>query len=276
MIASGTLIHVHRGAITSFSTSTITLSTGATLPSSATVFATGWRTNQPDIFDPSLLPHLGLPYNVSSQSPSDASHWNDLDTASESKIRSLFPLLADPPSHIKAYDAARQRTPTLTPFRLFRGIAPPSLAAKGSRDLVILGTLLNTAVPTYAEISSLWAVAYLESLPFCPATTTLLSSLSLMEKAVSLITAWGWVRYRDRTASYLDGSVEIQDFMDELVRDLGLRAERKRVRGEKGWRVFGARARAREWLEPYRGRDYRGLVGEYLRRWKLEGGKEEV
>jgi len=140
----------------------------------------------------------------------------------------------------------------------------------------VLGTLVNTAVPTYAEISSLWGIAYLENLPFSPSTTSMLSSLPKMEVDVSLINAWGWVRYRDKSMTYLDGSVEIQDFMDVLVRDLGLEWHRKKRAGLKKLHFVGARANAKEWFWPYRGLDYDGLVEEYLHKYRLgESGKED-
>jgi dimethylaniline monooxygenase (N-oxide forming) len=270
MVAAGKLIHVHRATITSFGDSSITLSTGPTLLSDITVFCTGWTLSQSRIFAPQLLPSLGLPHDLAARSPDDVKHWDDLDKASEQEIKNLFPLLAHPPPHVREYDEKHAPKPTMTPFRLFRGIAPPVLAEKGDRDLVVLGILLNTAIPTYAEISSLWGVAYLEGLPMAPSATSMLASRPKMEKEVSMINSWGVVRYRDAGISYLDGSVEIQDFMDVLVRDLGLKAERKQKRGLEKWHLFGARAWLREWFAPYRGQDYKGIVDEYLERWGLE------
>jgi hypothetical protein len=181
-------------------------------------------------------------------------------------------MLANPPPDVVEYDKAHTKTATLAPFRLFRYIAPPKLAARGDRSLVVLGCLVNTAIPTYAEISSLWGVAYLESLPFAPSTSQKLQDLEDMEKDISLVDIWGVMKFRDRAAPYLDGSVEIQDFTDLLMKDLGLRSDRKRFaterEGKKG--LFSLKAWAKEWFYPYFGKDYEGLVEEYRVRWGLE------
>ena len=103
----------------------------------------------------------------------------------------------------------------------------------------------------------------MESLPFSDTTTAKLSSLTDMEKDISRLNAWQKLRFRDEGARYLDGSVEIQNFIDELMGDLGLRWDRKRVgKGRlRGW--------VKEWVEPYKSSDYRGVVEEYLGRWGL-------
>ena len=100
----------------------------------------------------------------------------------------------------------------------------------------------------------------------------MLEDLTAMEKNISLVDAWGVLRFRDKAAAYLDGSVEIQDFTDLLVKDLGLRSDRKRYVAERDGRrgLFGCRIWMREWFYPYFGKDYRGLVEEYRRRWSFE------
>jgi dimethylaniline monooxygenase (N-oxide forming) len=275
MVAEGKLIHVHRASISSFTSKSVNLSDGQVLPSDAAVFATGWKTNQTPIFPPLLLPELGLPYALSNQSTEQAKHWNMLDSKSEAQVRDIFPMLTNPPPHVVEYDKAHTKPATLTPFRLFRYIAPSSLAAKDDRSLIVLGCLINTAVPTYAEVSALWGVAYLENLPFAPSTAKMLKDVDEMEKDISLVDMWGVLRFRDRAAAYLDGSVEIQDFTDLLMKDLGLRADRKRLTAERTGKrgVFGLRAWGKEWFYSYFGKDYRGLVEEYRTKWGLEEQK---
>jgi dimethylaniline monooxygenase (N-oxide forming) len=269
LVAEDKLVHVYRSHITSFTKDTVTLQNGKILPSNGTVFATGWKPNQTSIFPSSLLPDLGFPFILGDESSESKKHWDAMDQNSEKKVRDLFPVLAHPPKEVIEYDTAHSRPQTHTPFRLFRNIASPTLCARNQRDIVVLGTLLNTAVPTYAEVSSLWGVAYLENLPFSASATATLSSLAQMENDVSLLNAWGWVRYRDKSMSYLDGSVEIQDFIDLLVSDLGLPAMRKKEAERKKGQVFGLRGSVKEWLWPYKGGDYDGLVADYLERWGL-------
>ena len=106
----------------------------------------------------------------------------------------------------------------------------------------------------------------------------MLKNMDEMEKDISLVDIWGVLRFRDRAAAYLDGSVEIQDFTDLLMKDLGLRADRKRLAAERTGKrgVFGLRAWGKEWFYPYFGKDYRGLVEEYRTRWGLENKKVEA
>ena len=278
LVAENKVIHVHRTSIASLTANTAILKNGVTLPSHALVFATGWLPNQSPIFAPSQIPTLGLRFPLSAETPSMRSHWEAQARAAEQEIKTRFPMLADIPKHVREYDAAHGYEQTYVPFRLYHGLVPPTLAARNQRDLVILGTLLNTAVPTYAEISSLWSVAYLENLPFSPSTAAELKSLEAMEKEVSFFNAWGWVRFRDRSIVYLDGSVEIQKYLDRLVGDLGLEfLRKKRAQRLKGPQLFGVRGSLKEWFWPYMGRDYRGLLEEYLERWDLrrEGEKKE-
>lgn len=247
LVAEDKLIHVHRSSIITVQKDHVTLKNGTTLQSDSLVFATGWKQNQSPIFPSHLLPDLGLQYPLTKEDPLSAKHWNAMETSSEQKVKDLFPILANPPKEVQEYDARHICPQTYTPFRLFRNIAPPTLCARGQRDIVVLGTLLNTAVPTYGEVSSLWGVAYLENLPFSSSTTAVLSSLPKMEEDVSLINTWGWVRYRDRSMAYLEGSVEIQDFMDLLVSDLGLEAMRKKETQRRKGQICGLRGWVREW-----------------------------
>lgn len=269
MVEEGRLIHVHRASVSSLSKGQLHLSDGQILPCDAAVFATGWKMNQSRIFDPSILSEIGFPQPLNQQDPTATSHWSDLDEISESRVRQLFPMLAHPPHEVKQYDKQRAHPATSTPFRLFRNIVPPRLAACGDRSLIVLGLLINTNVPTYAEVSSLWGIAYLENLPFSPITTDSISNMAVMEKDISLLQAYGNLRYRNPAAHFLDGSDLIQDFTDVLMNDLGLRAERKKKSAAGSWwggRVVGW---VKEWFAPYRGIDYVGLVDEYLDVWKL-------
>jgi hypothetical protein len=85
-----------------------------------------------------------------------------------------------------------------------------------------------------------------------------------MEKDISLLQAYGNLRYRNPSAHFLDGSELIQDFTDILMRDLGLEPERKRKAAEKKWWELRIVGLVKEWFSPYRGIDYLGLVDEYL------------
>ncbi|KAH8596605.1 hypothetical protein B0O99DRAFT_671186 [Bisporella sp. PMI_857] len=271
LVADGKHIHIHRASLISLQPTTVTLSNDTVLPCDAVVFATGWATNQPSIFSSTLLPRLGLPFSVTDQDHASVTHWSALEASAAERIHDLFPIL-DPPEHVKEYDEQRKKEPSVTPFRLFRRIVPPEMASTGKRDLVVLGTLLNTAIPTYSEISSLWSVAYLEGLPFAKETSASLQNLEKMQEDVALMNSWGFAKTRCRDFPYLDGSQEIQEFMDLLVSDLGLEVMRKKRAARKGFQILGLRGWVKEWFTPYVGKDYRGLVDEYIEKWNLRGG----
>ncbi len=104
----------------------------------------------------------------------------------------------------------------------------------------------------------------------------MLESKEEMEREVSEVNNMGWLRFRDRAMPYVDGGEVTQWFIDRLVRDLGLSVNRKLLAAEReGWRgLLGWRAWWKEWTEAYVGADYRGLVGEYKRRWGLKRAYE--
>jgi dimethylaniline monooxygenase (N-oxide forming) len=233
LVAEGKQIHVHRSTVASLTPGTARLANNETLPSDALVFATGWTTSHSSIFPSYLLPDLGFPIPLSEQPPELEKQWNALDTTSMKHLRSLFPTLANPPKAVKDYDKKHEKKATTTPFRLFRGMVPPALAARGDRSLVVLGMTLNISVPIMAEVSSLWAVAYLEDLPFIPATKRMLKNREEMDNEVSLMNNMGWLRFRDRSVPYVDGGEVTQRFIDQLVRDMGLRSDRKLLSAER-------------------------------------------
>jgi dimethylaniline monooxygenase (N-oxide forming) len=271
MVKVGKLIHVHRASVSALAQHDAELSDGQILPCDAAVFATGWKMNQTSVFDGSTTQDIGFPLPLEQEPPDQAKQWDVMDRKSNLQIKALFPMLAHPPSEVVEYDEKHSHPATTTPFRLFRSIVPPKLAARGDRSLIVLGTVINTRVPILAEVSSLWGIAYLENLPFSPTTSRLLSDLHGMEENISLLESWSLLRFRDESAVHLDGAEFIQDIIDILMKDLGLRSDRKRLEAErKGiWRLFGWGAWVREWFSSYRGSDYRGLVEEYKRTWGL-------
>lgn len=254
MVDKGELIDIHRASIASFNPNSVVLSNGTTLNCSAVVFATGWERTQSKLFPPSQLPTLGLPFPLSQQTPAYEKHWSTLDATADEKVCSIFPFLRNPPLELF------HREITTTPFRLYRYIVPQALAATGDRSLAFLGCLSNFRNPTFAEISALWATAYLLDLLPRPVNEVLVDQAA-METQISEINAWELRRYRDKASRYPVGGLEIQDFMDVLMRDLGLEVERKRGRGGRGF--WGLRAWAREWFRSYMGADYKGIVREF-------------
>lgn len=254
MVDKGDFIDIHRASIATIKHHSVVLNNGTTLDCSAIVFASGWERTQTKLFPPSELLSLGLPFPLSQQPPDYEKFWSALDTAADEKVCSIFPFLKNPPPKL-----FQRQNPT-TPFRLYRYIVPPGQAAAGDHSLAFLGCLSNIRNPSFAEVSALWATAYLLDLLPTPAKEVLRDQAA-METQISEVNAWERRRYRDKASRYPVGGLEIQDFMDILMRDLGLEPERKRGRGPRG--LLGLRAWAREWFWPYMSADYKGIVEEF-------------
>lgn len=137
-------------------------------------------------------------------------------------------------------------------------------------SLAFVGLVANNQVSTHAEISALWAVAYLTGkLAEAPVGATL-DDRAGMDVDVAAMTTFMDRRYLGRK-EIPDAAMEIQDYVDLMMRDMGLRADRKRLGGEDGW--WGWKAWRREWFSPYMPRDYVGVVGEFLGKWGGGGRK---
>jgi hypothetical protein len=193
------------------------------------------------MFDASIAQDIGFPLPLEQEPSDQTKRWAALDGKSTLQIKALFPMLARPPPEVLECDEKHSRPATTTPFRLFRNIVPPKLAARGDRSLIVLGNLDNTWLPILAEVSSLWGIAYLENLPLSPMTSKLLSDLPRMEENISLLESWCLLRFRDKSSVRLGASEIIQNFIDLLMKDLGLRPDRKGLGVErKGiWGLFG-------------------------------------
>ncbi|RDW92195.1 hypothetical protein BP5796_01589 [Coleophoma crateriformis] len=255
MIDEGTKIEVHRESITSMTGTEITLSDSIIPNADAIVFATGWQTSYANIFSTPLGEELGLPVPLSQQSPEVEKHWTELDRTADAKVCQLFPIFRNPPK-------TNENPPNVTPFRMYRESVPINLAAAHDRSIVFLGALVNAQVAMHAEVSALWAVAYMEDM-LPDGAGGMLGDKQKMEVWTSEVNAW--MRRRFRRAGIVEptADLEIQGFMNQMMRDMGLRADRRRGNGTpEGF--LGLRGFWREWFQPYRPGDYKGIVEEFL------------
>lgn len=257
LIDEGEVIKVTRDHIVSAEGRSITLSSGDRIQTDAIVYCTGWDAAYPTLFSPSLSAELGLPVNPSLLAPEQRQYWQNLDSAAESALLAEYPILANPPNNIHVPNSPR------TPFRLFRSLIPSKPAVKGENSLAIIGNYANGRVQLSGELNSLWAVAYLEGL--MPASTnTLLADEDAMNRDIAKLDAHRRKRYLS-CQTYRLTIFESPEIDDVVMGDLGIRADRKRMRiptGWKGW--FGWKAWGEEWFGTYLAADYEGVVEEFL------------
>ena len=266
IVDEGKLVHVNRAHITSIESRSVILSTGDTIPTDALVFCTGWELSFPSFFSQSLSEELGLPVDPNMLSIPEKQYWEDLDTAAKKEIDDLYPVLKNPPKNINIPKS------TATPFRLFRSMVPPKLACRGDDSILILGNYANGRVQVTAELASLWSVAYLEGL-LPEKTKAVLADRKAMDKDIAHIDAYRRKRYLN-WFPYRLSIFETPEYDDQMLTDLGLRTDRKRMNmpgGLKGW--FGLKAWMAEWFESYLASDYKGIVQEFLESVERRKGK---
>ena len=246
---------------------------GTSVQTDACVASLGWKWVPSIEFRPKELhADLGLPSTEYSAIQKEM--WGKLDARADIEILERFPKLATAPLVDQDVLMGRDKgTPSqaFTPWRLWRGIAPPSLP---TRDLVFLGIVQQFQGAVRSEISSIWAYAYMmDKLGPVKAISKPHEQLTLEkrvadEKGVgikqpgtsedtmydaALFQRWGrWKTPYGFGARHPDVVFEGIPYFDMLLQDLGLRHWRK------GWgwlgEVFGG---------SYGQADYRGLVDEW-------------
>ena len=267
----------------------------------ALICTTGWSYTLPFEVEPySLHSSLGIP--SLHYTKAQISAWSSYESAADLEVLSRFPSLArgprfDSKSLPALVDLPTDHVPSTiekgnqaTPWRLWRGIAPPGLAAspEQERNIVFLGMMMSIQVVPRSEMQALWAWAWMSG-RISPRCSFRLSSTetdpSLLPQAAALLDpGLGGEKtekqdleiqqeYNDAfydTALFNRGSKwrapcgyghSFPDYMydglpyfDLLLRDLGLRFWRK------GRTMFGEL-----FSTGYLPSDYRGIVEE----WKM-------
>ena len=251
--------------------SSVKFKDGSATEVDALVCCMGWQ-SIPNIqyLPESLHSALGIPSTTYTRSEKEM--WDRLDQRADIEILSRFPYLAtgpkakptlpeipeEPlPSALASTHLQADRL-DIPPWRLWRGIAPPALQ---DRTIVFLGMVLNLQGALRAEISSLWAYAYLnDKLSSTPVPITTSpgppNQVDGIQYDTALFNRFGRWRYpMGYGARFPDFVFDGIPYFDLLLSDLGLRSWRK------GWgwlgELFGG---------SYGQEDYRGLVDEWVRK----------
>lgn len=157
-------VHVHRSNISAISEggddAVVHLSNGERMHSvDLVVHATGWKPAVPVHFEPTSL---GVSFGLPCQSPSsnkrshdgtDTRYWHELDVATESRLRKIHKKIITPSMSVPSGD--------FSPYRLFRRMVSPALAAEGDRSFAVMGIVLSSTVAVVAEVQALWVAAFL-------------------------------------------------------------------------------------------------------------------
>ena len=276
-VREGQFITVHRASIKEMREENAVLRNGIVVDADAVICCTGWKATQ-SLFSPELCSKLGLPLPASQHPQQTREKWETLDAEADTFVLNKFPMLANPPypslsppAHTKSTTSNSEQ---LTPFRLYHTLVPTCLTSSpAERNILILGTFLNVSIPIWAEISSLWGVAYMEGLLDLPA----FSKQEEMEQEVARQNAWMRWRFRRKegTGGERNVDVEFLDFVKRLGKELGVETDRRR-RGRRrrndkeGGRKGGLREWYREWMQSYEPSDWAEVVDEFLEQRKVE------
>lgn len=217
---------------------TVILQDGQTFKTNAIICATGYRYDPSFPLEPeSKRLRWGVPIE-----PSQDDVFPPLDAKADVELFERFPILTTSPPSM-------ERQPGLTPWRLWRFIAPPSQVCSSDRSLAFLSTMTSIQTALKCELTSLWAYAFLyDALNVQPATEA-----DVMYEAALWSRFGKWRCPMGMQGKIADFFHDAMPYYDLLLRDLGLRSWRK------GWgllgEVFG------RWYEV---KDYKGIVNEWI------------
>lgn len=245
-VIGGQNVEVIREGIEHIETGTLILTDGRGIQPDILICATGYQ------FGPSFtietrgkLLSLGVPVD-----PESDDMYPPLEAKADAELFERFP-------ELKSSPASKERQPGLTPWRLWRFIAPPSEVCS-TRSLAFLNTITCYQTTLKCELTSLWAYAYLfDELSVKPSSE---------EDARYEATLWSrfgkWSRPVGMQGKIADFFMDSMPYYDLLLRDLGLRNWRK------GWGIIGEVFG--RWYEL---KDYRGIVEEWKRSRQIETKK---
>jgi hypothetical protein len=267
-------VKVHRQNLDHLSDHSVHLSDGTALQSDALIASTGWLFGPAVNFtDKTLHSSLGIP--STEYTSEQKAFWQDLDSRADAEIFSRWPQLStlkyppsveedmkenplDEPNTSPQWPLQEEKKKVFEPQRLYRGLVPPGLAAKGDRSLAFAGLSTNLITMIRNEIAGTWIYAYLnDKLTFDPYhdVKDVYWDAALFNRYFFRRYPYGFGR---RFPDFVFDSIP---WNDQLLVDVGMEPKRK---GE-WWR---------EYFEPYMPSDYRGLTEEWLAKQsksKLEG-----
>ncbi|KAJ5219504.1 hypothetical protein N7468_008708 [Penicillium chermesinum] len=143
-------VTVHRTEIAGFfNGNQVHLKSKQTLETDQVILCTGWTDNL-GLFNKKTREEWGLP------STADRSEkWTKLDVEADRIVCEILPFLA------KNAPETRTSSSHSRPWRLYRRLISPRMAAKGDRSVFFPGQIHSVYTPLVAEMQALWGVAFL-------------------------------------------------------------------------------------------------------------------
>ena len=272
-------VRLHRQDLGHLSDHAVHLADGTHLPSDAFIASTGWlfgpAINFKDVFQHS---DLGIPSTQYTEE--QKTFWSKLDQRADAYIFSTFPqlkteqyppranedLLENPLDELDASEGLKTRQ-EYSPWRLYRSLIPPGLAAKGDRSLAFAGFSASVSGHIRNEIAGLWIYAWMnDKLTLDPCHEHQAGKLDIFWDT-ALFMRWCFRRYPFSFGRrFPDWVFDAVPFNDVMLKDLGLNGVRKGRKGDSWWKNF-----YREATEPYTMADYRGITAEWLAKGKKGG-----
>ncbi|EMD67133.1 hypothetical protein COCSADRAFT_135788 [Bipolaris sorokiniana ND90Pr] len=232
------MIRVHIADISHLSPHAIHLSTGTAIQADVLICGTGWK-DTPQL-DFQTTKDLGLP-GYAAKAPQDHIR------AADAQIFATFPKLQNQPAPRDGSAEKTQKETQQEPYRLYRYIVPPAFIP--TRTLAFAGAYRSPATTIISQTQALWITAYFDDR--IPTLQNTIASKRIMYETVLHTQFSRWRYSRGFGARFPDMFFDCLPYVDRLLRDVGVRNERK----GSWWR---------ERFTAYMPGDYRGVVGEYL------------
>ncbi|KAF5594883.1 dimethylaniline monooxygenase [Fusarium subglutinans] len=228
---------------------TINFADGTSSQTDALIAITGWKLSPNIQYKPDgIEASLGIP--TESMSSEEQAFWTHLDKQAESEILQKFPYLTHPPKNVIPY---KQK---VSPYRLYRGMAPPGPTSRSDNSIVFIKMVHSTANIIIAETQALWAYAYLNNM--------IDIDKDRVYKETALSSCYGRLRYPcGFSAWYPEFVYDTVPYADMLLRDLGVCSRRKQSVTQE---VFSG----------YTIQDYKGINREWAEKRRSHEGKKVV
>ena len=172
-------VTVHRTEISSFGDDNIVnLKNQSRLETDFVILCTGWTHNLAP-FSEELRTQFNLPSNADF-----GFKWESLEAQAEENISEQLPFLAKSPK-LRSVGTERR------PWRLYRCLVSPNMAAQGDRSIFFPGQIHSPFTPIMAEMQALWGLAYMLGLIRLPEQET-------MEEEIARWNVWTRKRYLEQ------------------------------------------------------------------------------